>query len=243
MKLRSCGLALALVVASVSTFAQEGLDEVVVTGTRAEDSAIPGTSLKRPGDFILLMVEVSNDSRDEKTRRTEITETLRALLAAAARDKSVELSVIGDNNLVLPLRLDSATLRMVNGKRADTSEATISVKTRIPAAVGNSSALVAKLRDFVTGIKPVGRTIIDADGDFEISLVKPSQYRDRVVELFAADVKKVTAALGPDYKVVVSGIDKPIEWVRDGMLEVTIFVPYSYEVLPASVTSFTRIAE
>jgi hypothetical protein len=186
------------------------------------------------------MVDVSNDSRDDKTRKSKITETLRALLAAASRDKSIELSVIGDNNLVLPLRLDSATLRMVNGKKADTSEAMISVKTRIPATPGNSSALAAKLRDFVTSIKPVGRTFIDEDGDFEISLVRPSQYRDRVIELFAADVKKVTAALGPDYKVVVNGIDKPIEWVRDGMLEVTIFVPYSYDVLPASVTSFYR---
>jgi hypothetical protein len=114
------------------------------------------------------------------------------------------------------------------------------VKTRIPQTVGNSSALVAKLRDFATGIKPVGRTLIDGDGDFEISIVKPSQYRDRVIELFAADVKKVTAALGADYKVVAHGIDQPIQWVRDGMLEVTIFVPYSYDVLPANITSYLR---
>jgi hypothetical protein len=100
---------------------------------------------------------------------------------------------------------------------------------------------VAKLRDFVAGIKPVGRTLIDEDGDFEISLIRPAQYRDRVIELFAADVKKVTAALGSDYKVVVSGIDKPIEWVRDGMLEVTIFVPYRYDVLPATVTSYSHM--
>lgn len=219
----------------------QDLEEVVVTGMRAESSTIPGTSLKRAGDFLLLMVEVSNDSRDDKTRKSEIEATLRAMLAAAARDKSIELSVIGDNNLVLPLKLDSATLELVGGKRPDTSETTISVKTRIPQTVGNSSALVAKLKDFASGIKPVGRTIIDDDGAFEISIVNPGQYRDRVVELFAADVRKVTSALGADYKVVTRGIDQPIEWVRDGMLEVTIFVPYSYDVLPASVTSYTRL--
>jgi hypothetical protein len=64
-----------------------------------------------------------------------------------------------------------------------------------------------------------------------------------VIELFAADVKKVTSALGPDYKVVAHGIDLPIEWLRVGMLEVTIFVPYRYEVLPASVTSYLRAAD
>lgn len=220
----------------------QDLEEVVVTGMRGADVAVPGTSLKRPGDFILLMVEVSNDSRDEKTRQSEIEATLRAMLAAAAKDKSIDLSVIGDNNLVLPLKLDSATLRLVGGKRPDTSETTISVKTAIPKTVGNSSALVAKLKDFAAGIKPVGRTIIDDDGELEISIVNPAQYRDRVIELFAADVKKVVAALGADYKVVARGIDAPIQWVRDGMLEVTIFVPYSYDVLPATVTSYTRPA-
>jgi hypothetical protein len=234
-------LALACLVGRAA-LAQETLEEVVVTGSRSE-SSVPGTSLKRPGDFILLTVQVSNDSRDEKTRKDEITATLRAMLAAAGKDKGIELSVIGDNNLVLPLKLDSATLSLVNGKRQDTSEATISVKTRIPATVGNSSALVARLRDFATGIKPVGRTIIDSDGDFEISIVNPAQYRDHVVELFAADVRKVTAALGSDYKVVARGIDKPIEWVRDGMLEVTIFVPYTYDVLPATVSAYMRESE
>ncbi|HEV8442903.1 MAG TPA: hypothetical protein VGQ27_05460 [Steroidobacteraceae bacterium] len=223
-------------------FAQDEMQEVVVTGMRS-DSAVPGTSLKRAGDFILLSVQVSNDSREEKLRKDEITATLRAMLAAAGKDKGIELSVIGDNNLVLPLKLDSATLSLVNGKRSDTTQTTINVKTRIPATPGNSSALVARLRDFVTGIKPVGRTLIDDSGDFEISIVNPAQYRDRVIELFAADVKKVTAALGADYKVVAKGIDHPIQWVRDGMLEVTIFVPYTYDVLPPTVTSYMRSGE
>jgi len=241
MKLGHIGLALALFGATAAV--AQDVEEVVVTGMRAEGASIPGTSLKRPGDFLLLSVEVSNDSRDAKTRDAEIKDTLRAMLSAAGHDKSIELSVIGDNNLVLPLRLDSGTLSLVNGKRPDTAETTINVKTRIPASVPNSSALVAKLRDFVKGIKPVGRTIIDGDGDFVISLVKPSQYRDEVIGLFAADVKKVTAALGPDYKVIVKGIDKPIEWVRDGMLDVTIFVPYSFDVLPATVSAYTQISE
>src|SRR5262245_43427930 len=223
-------------VAAGAAFSQESLEEVVVTGMRAE-TTIPGTSLKRPGDFILLSVQVSNDSRDAKTRKSEIEATLRAMLAAAPKDKSIELSVIGDNNLVLPLKIDSATLSLLNGKRPDTTETTINVKTRIPANVGNSSALVARLRDFVTGIKPVGRTLIDGNGDFEISIVNPAQYRDRVIELFAADVKRVTAALGSDYRVVTTGIDQPIQWVREGMLEVTIYVPYHYDVVPTTLSA------
>jgi hypothetical protein len=241
MKVRSM-LVLLAALSAPAIHAQE-LQEVVVTGMREEGASIPGTSLKRPGDFILLNVQVSNDSREEKTRISEIHETLRAMLAAAGRDKSIELSIIGDNNLVLPLRLDSATLELVAGERPDTSETTISVKTRIPVQIANTSALVAKLRDFAKSIKPVGRTEVDEDGDFVISIVNPQQYRDRVIELFAADVKKVTAALGPDYKVIVRGIDQPIEWVREGMLDVTIYVAYKYDVLPATISGYTNIDE
>jgi hypothetical protein len=219
----------------------QSLNEVVVTASVRDSAKIPGTSLKRPGDYILLQVAVSNDSRDADTRKKEIYDTLRAAIAAANKDRSIELSVIGDDSLVLPLRLDSATLVLSRDKLPDTSKTTISVKTRIPSTVGNSSALVAKLKDFVSGIKPVGRTLIDKDGDVEISIVNPAQYRDRVIELFAADVKKVTSALGQDYKVIAHGIDAPIQWVRAGMLEVAIFVPYDYDVLPASVTAYTRI--
>jgi hypothetical protein len=219
---------------------EHSLEEIVVTGQRAE-ARFPGTSLKRPGDFILLQVVVRNDSRDAETRKKEIYDTLRAMIAGAGRDRTIELSVIGENDLVLPLRLDSATLALSADRLPDTSKTTISVKTRIPAKVENSSALVAKLRDFVSGIKPVGRTLIDKDGDVEISIVNPGQYRDRVIELFAEDVKKVTSALGQDYKVIARGIDAPIRWVRAGMLEVALFVPYGYDVLPASVTSYTNI--
>jgi hypothetical protein len=234
-------LLLVCLCAGVVQAQDQGLEEIVVTGSLSEGARIPGTSLKRPGDYILLQVAVSNDSRDADTRKKEIYDTLRAVIAAANRDRSIELSVIGDNSLVLPLRLDSATLVLSRDKLPDTSKTTISVKTRIPSTVGNSSALVAKLKDFVSGIKPVGRTLIDKDGDVEISIVNPAQYRDRVIELFAADVKKVTSALGQDYKVIARGIDAPIQWVRAGMLEVAIFVPYGYDVLPASVTSYTQI--
>jgi len=103
MKTRMMFAVLALLGGSAVS-AQE-IEEIVVTGTRAEGSAIPGTSLKRPGDFLLLMVEVSNDSRDEKTRNSEIVATLRAMLAAAAKDKSIELSVIGDRNIPYDLLL------------------------------------------------------------------------------------------------------------------------------------------
>jgi len=241
--MRTVAIALAgigLLMGNTVASAAEEMQEIVVTGSRLDEGAsVPGTFLQRVGDFVLLQVAVANDTRERDARRNEIYETLRAALAAAKREGSIELSVVDDNGMVLPLRVDSATLVLSAGDRPDTSRTTINVKTRIPGSGANGQALISKLKDFVTAIKPVGRTQLVPDGDVEISVVNPHQYREKVIELFAQDVGKVTAALGPDYKVVVSGVDRPIRWVRAGLLELAIYIPYSYHVVPGSMTSFT----
>jgi hypothetical protein len=226
--LSTCGIA----------YAQEGLEEVIVTGSRVEGTRIPATSLKRQADFLLLKVEISNDSRDYKTRREEIYTTLRALQAAAEKDKTIELSIIRDESIVLPLQLDDTTLNFENSGSGGTLQTTISIKTRIgPKASG--AALIAKLKNFVTSIKPAGRTNLDDDEETQVSVINIAQYRDPVIQLFANDVKKITSALGGDYRVVIHGLDQPIQWVRSGTLEVTIFVPYAYDVVPTSISSYS----
>lgn len=234
---------LACVLMSVSAWAQEvGVEEIVVTGLRASsESEMPGTFLRKTGDFLLLQVDVSNDTREEKARRDEIYATLRTALTAAKRDAAIELSVVDENGLVIPLKVDSATVVLRPGGRPDTSATRISVKTKIPPQDANGQALISKLKDFVANIKVTGRTTLDPDGDVDISVVAPHQYRDEIIGLYAADAKKVTAALGEDYKVITTGIDRPVKWVRMGLLELALFVPYKFDVVPATVSTFVNL--
>jgi hypothetical protein len=234
---RFLAMAALVLLAPVSIRAQ-AVEEVVVTGSRVEGGSVPGASLKRRGDYMLLDVLVMNDTRDKERRKNEIYETLRDALAAAKRDGSIELSVVNDDGLVIPLKVDSATVVLQDGKLADTSRTTISVKTRIPTGEVSGQNLISKLKDFASALKIVGRTQLEPDVTVEISIVNPAQYRDEVVKLFAADVHSVTAALGDGYKVVVHGIDRPIRWVRVGLLDLQLYVPYSYDVIPATVTSY-----
>ncbi len=231
-------LALAGLFASAA-YAQSGVEEIVVTARSAEE-ARPGTYLRRTGDFILLNVHVVNDTREKEGRKREIYETLRGALASARKDGSIELSVI-DAGMVIPLRVDSATVTLADGARPDTSVTTISVKTRIPAKAADGQALISKLKDFVSVIKPVGRTQLEPDGDVDISIVGPEQYRAEIVARFAEDTRKVTAALGAEYRVVVQGIDRPVEWNRLGLLDLALYVPYSYVVLPSNITSYISV--
>lgn len=235
-------LAIALSLFALSATAQDSVEEIVVTGMRASgESEMPGTFLRKTGDFLLLQVAVTNDTREEKARKEEIYATLRTALAAANRDPAIELSVIDENGLVIPLKVDSATVVLRPGGRPDTSATRISVKTKIPPQGANGQALISKLKDFVTNIKVTGRTTLDVDGDVDISIVAPHQYRDEIIELYAADAKKITTALGEDYKVVTTGIDRPVKWVRMGLLELALFVPYKFDVVPATVSTFVNM--
>ena len=231
-------LLLALITASGATHAQSGVEEIVVTGAKREGIHVTSASLKRQADFLLLQVEVSNDSRDYKIRRDEIYATLRAILAAAAADRAVELSVVREDNIVLPLKLDDTTLNFKNNGVGAALQTTISIKTPIGSGAADGAALIAKLKNFVSSIKPVGRTTLNEDEETQVSMVNIVQYRDPVIQLFANDVKKVTTALGGDYRVVIRGLDQPIQWVRSGTLDVTIFVPYKYDIVPTSISSY-----
>jgi hypothetical protein len=232
-------LTLCLLGVAYASFGQ-GVEEVVVTGSRIDSGGgLPGTFLRKTGDFLLLQVNVRNDTREAAARKEEIYSTLRNALASANRDGTIELSVIDESDLVIPLKVDSATVVLSPGDRPDTSTTRVSVKTRIPTSGANGQALISKLKDFLSGIKEVGRTKLEASGSVDISIVAPHRYRDEIIALYAADAKKVAAALGDDYKIVTSGIDRPVRWVRMGLLELALFVPYNYQVVPSSVQSVT----
>ncbi|HEY5756974.1 MAG TPA: hypothetical protein VIU34_14175 [Steroidobacter sp.] len=231
----------ALFLVATSSWGQN-VEEVVVTGARTEEGAtMPGTFLRKTGDYLLLQVNVTNDTREAPARKDEIYATLRTALAAANRDGSIELSMIDEDDLVIALKVDSATVVLRNGDRPDTSATRISVKTKIPQQGANGQALISKLKDFVSGIKVTGRTKLDPDGDVDISIVAPHRYRAEIIALFAQDAKNVTAALGEDYKIVATGIDRPVRWVRMGLLELALFVPYKFDVLPSSVNTFVAV--
>ncbi len=63
-------------------------------------------------------------------------------------------------------------------------------------------------------------------------IVNPDQYRQVIVDLVAADAKSYAAKFGPEYRVEMTGIDKPVEWSRASLTEVLLYVPYAYKIVP-----------
>ena len=232
---------LALTVFSAQGVAQE-VEEIVVTGA-AIRSELPGKHLRRSADNLLLRVQIVNDSREEGQREQEIHETLLAAIKAADKNRNIELSSVTDSGFVVPLNESNYRIELEPGGRPDTSQAYFRAKSAVPSSPDDGEALVLELRRFIADLDMVGRTQVFADGDVEVSIVNPGQYREQAIKLFAEDVKAVTSALGDDYRVVVEGINRPIEWARAGSLTVAIYIPYTYMVVPTTVSGITIIPD
>lgn len=234
-------LACLLLLAPLASRAQ-AFEEIVVTGTRADvDEQAPGRFLRRPADFLLLEVVVTNDTREDNARADEIYKTLSNLIRDARRSDDIEVAVVNGDNIVSPLTTDNYRIELGVGDRPDTSAADIIIKTPVRDASADGQVLINRLRAFVDGVSVVGRTELQPVGDVRISVVGPNQYRSAIIELFAEDVREVTAALGSDYRVVARGIDRPVEWYRSGLLELSLYIPYEYSVVPTSISSFVHL--
>lgn len=235
-----------LVVTLVSFFhltsdAQE-LEEIVVTAHVAS-SSIPGQHIRRVADNLLLRVQVVNDSREEKQRQDEIYKTLADALDRANRNDRIELSAVTGGGIVIPITSANYEMELSPGGRPDTSMVFFRAKLGIPQNVQDGEAFVLELKRFIAELKMTGRTQVFVDGDVEVSIVNPQQYRAAVIQKFANDTKVVTEALGGDYRVIVQGIDQPIEWSRSGSLSVAIYIPYSYTVVPTTVNAITVLED
>jgi hypothetical protein len=228
-------ICLALSLASPAV-AQDLTDqEIVVTGARREaedyDASIPAVGLRRVADFAVQEVVVVGDTRDQQKRRDEIFAMIRGAIELAGRREGIELAT--GEMIVEPITLANyRNLELRSDGRPDTDRTSFLVKTRLGTGTDAKAAL-DRIAAFIKAVPAVGRAEMRANGDLTLSIVGPDQYRQRIVELVAADARETAAKLGPDYGVEAKGLDRPVEWSRASLTEVLLYVPYSYAVVPA----------
>jgi hypothetical protein len=238
MTFRTFGIALLGASTLLCTPAQAQFeDEIIVTGTRIASNDIPGTYLEVQGDFLLVEMSVYNDSRDIKTRGEEIVATLENLADAAKANRDIELSLLVDDSFVRPFSLQAAIDAIGSGSLPQTSRVDLLAKTPIPARVTNSYALVSRLQKFADDIDTVGRSSVSADEEPNVSVTDPYKYRTDLIEKVSGEIKAVTTALGNDYRAVITDLDEEMEFVRGGDLSLIFYIPYDYEIIPATITS------
>jgi hypothetical protein len=224
-------LALAVMAcAAVPAAAQDMAETVVVTGYRSSDSgSMPHVVLIRRADHLITTITVTDDTRDSAMRVKEMRETLRALIKQAAGSKNISLSIEGT---VLRAFDESQIYKVMRpDSRPDTSKAVIVVKTAIEKGDTYDSA-TGRISDFVKKAQKFGRSEVINDEDWELTIVGPQQYHAAVVAKVAEDAKATAAMFGPDYGVVMGGLENPLQWYRAGQLDLALYLNYSMTVQP-----------
>ena len=226
-------LATLLCTAALPAFAQDNgpseLDEIVVTGTRISDEELalmPAVTLTRRADFLALSVTLENDTREADGRRREMHETLRNLVADAAKQG---MSMAHGDEFLIPVTAANYQLPLSSGGRPDTSRVSLYLKRPL-GPTDDVAAEIARLEKFVDDARVVGRTQVDADDDIALSVVNPERYRYEIVPLIAADAKKLQAAIGTGCRVNLTGLASRVSWERTDEAELTLYLPYKVEI-------------
>lgn len=214
-------------------------DEIVVTGSRIRGydgnevvQAPPAVTVTRRADNLIVSVQVVNDTRDAVARRNELIQTLRNMVRAARSQPAIALSVEDDGQLVAFTDDMLSTLTLgVDSGRSDTSMTSVIIKTPIRPDDTLDSAS-GRIEQFVAQVEKTGRSLATITGDWQLSIVKPAQYRPAVLEAVAADARRTSAIFGEGYAVHVDGMANTLTWVQSGPLELAMYVPYSMAVTP-----------
>jgi hypothetical protein len=239
-RIRAAALA-AIVMSGWATqvLAQEAVGEVVVTAERrsnigrvqaAIDQQAPHVVLAHRADNLITTVRVVCDTRDPTRRLNELKATLRNMIHG--QNAQIELGV-GQGIIS---RFDETMLDKViapDNSAADTSEATVVIKTHITAA-DTFDIATARITGYIERTQKEGRTEILREQDWNLTLINPEQYRGAIIARVAADAHEAANAFGPGYGARVDGLQQKVDWRQSGPLDLALFIPYQLVVEPAA---------
>ena len=222
------GVASLLLLVSPTAYGQ-GVEAVVVSGSRVSDGAPGGITFIKRADFLITRIRVTCDTRDPAQRRSELKATLLSMIQAATRTPTLSLGIGGD-------RIGALTEKNVDeiihaDTRADTSSAQVVIQTAI-SATDSFDGATARVRSFIGKTPKMGRTEILPNEDWDLTIVGPEQYRDELIKRIVADAKQTTEMFGAGYGVHVSGLEGRIEWTQRGPLDLALFISYTMQVVP-----------
>lgn len=235
-------VAVAALAGATPAMAQDGGAEIVVTAMRRLEPddderrvvavvAVPAAvqMLRRTADFAVQQVIVTSDTSGETARDAEIRQmTRRALDLASGAGVALATGEVVVEPMTAANYMQSEIVRNEND-----GGAMVKFLVKVPLARGiDARAALARIDQFIKRVPPVGRAQIKAYSELALSVVDPEQYRGRIIDLIAKDTAATASRFGTGYGVEVTGLDRPVQWRREGLTEVDLFLPSASTVRP-----------
>lgn len=220
-------LGVVLIVSSFVTIA-DNVERIVVTGSRMNVFDSPAITLTKPADYLIQKIRLTNDTRQEKKRVSELHQTVKGILIAANNNKSIEIAV--GNEIIYPISLESFQLELFPGARPDTSMSFLYVKTPIKNN-SNVERLIRELNSFIEDTTKKGRTEVYKAGELVLSIINPQKHRKELLKLIAQDVNETIGIFGDNYVAEISGVSESLQWERASMSELRLYLEYDFALV------------
>jgi hypothetical protein len=231
---------IAMVLATIDTAAAQ-LETVVVTAEKREgyggaqaygpSTEPPHLFVPKRADHLITSVRVTCDTRDFSQRRQELKETLRSMIRAAAGSATISLGI--GEQIIVDLNESGFDDLIGADSRPDTSAAVVIIKTKVSANDTLSSAM-ARVTQFIETTPKAGRTEILREGECNLTIVGPEQYRDSIVALIVSDARHTADMFGAGYGISVEGLEHRVSWYQRGPLDLGLYIPYTLKITPAA---------
>jgi hypothetical protein len=226
-RLTACTLAAMLATPAI---AQAQMETVVVTAERLSDSyEAPHLSITKRADHVITHLNVTCDTRDLSQRRAELKETLRNMIRAAAGTATISLG-LGDK-IVGDLNESNFDQIIEPDARIDTSHAVVIIKTRVSDGDTLNGA-IQRIIDFVNKVPKAGRTEVLRQGNWDLTIIGPEQYRDAILKLIVEDARHTADLFGSGNGIAIEGLEQQVAWYQKGPLDLGLFIPYKLKITP-----------
>jgi hypothetical protein len=192
----------------------------------------PHIALVKRADHLITDVRVTCDTRDAGQRVTELKQTLRNLMKAAAGSPTISLG-LGEKTLGDLMESNFSEI-ITTDSRSDTSAADIVIKTKV-SKDDNINTAIARVLAFIQNTPKVGRTEVIRQGEWGLTVIGPDQYHDQIVTMIVADAKHIAETFGPHYGVNIEGLEHPVSWYQKGPLDLGLYVEYDMKIAPTGI--------
>jgi hypothetical protein len=215
---------------SQPVFAQ--LEEIVVTAGRSDGAPVV-YSVK--GDYHLQPIKIINDSLVEEERERDVKAAYEAIIDSSLGSSNI--AIVASKRELTPIK-DASDFSQLYRDDSKNSKSSINlfIKSEIKSHDPSKGTYKENYQSFINSVGKFGRTKVVFNGDSDITILNPRQYRASLIQEIGKDIKVLVQALGGDYRVVINGLDRQVKWHREGEDNVEFFIPYSFIVIPKNIT-------
>jgi hypothetical protein len=179
-------------------------------------------TIKKPAHAVVMELAMSNSSEKQENRTRELLATVEAIEQAVKQEKGLKLE-----QREIQLRADGRRKILFYKSGASTSLATVVLVGELDGT--SLFEVVKKMRATISAVKVVGVTRV-SEGSVGFLMRDVDQTRQEILTKIFDDVNFIKKGIGPEFEVLLRGLDGPVKVRPCSEREVELWIDYGFTI-------------